>query len=106
MAKPFPSEFRERALRLVDDRLRADPDVRVSSVAREIAPRLGISPGTLERWWHKANPGPIKKAVVSEDVLAENKRLKREIAELRRANEILKLASAFFAAELDRPGTK
>jgi transposase len=34
---------------------------------------------------------------------AEIKRLKREVAELRRANEILKAASAFFAAELDRP---
>ena len=106
MPKPFPPEFRDRALRLVDDRLRADPDVRVSSVAREIAPRLGISPVTLERWWHKANPDPLKTAAVSEDLLAENKRLKREIAELRRSNEILKLASAFFAAELDRPGTK
>lgn len=44
MPKPFPPEFRERALRLVDERLQADPDVRVSVVTREIAPRLGISP--------------------------------------------------------------
>ena len=106
MPKPFPPEFRERALRLVDERLQADPGVRVSVVAREIAPRLGISHVTLERWWQRAHPDPVEKRVVSEDVLAENKRLKRENAELRRANEILKLASAFFAAELDRPGTK
>jgi len=37
---------------------------------------------------------------------AEIKRLKREVAELRRANEILKAASVFFAAELDRPHTR
>ncbi|MBA2414943.1 MAG: IS3 family transposase, partial [Geodermatophilaceae bacterium] len=40
---------------------------------------------------------------LSSDELAEIKRLKRENAELRRANEILKAASSFFAAELDRP---
>jgi len=37
---------------------------------------------------------------------AEIRKLKREVAELRRANEILKSASAFFAAEFDRPATK
>ena len=43
---------------------------------------------------------------MSSDESAEIKRLKREVAELRRANEILKAASAFFAAELDRPATR
>jgi transposase len=42
---------------------------------------------------------------VSSEESAEIRRLKRENAELRRANEILKAASAFFAAELDRPQT-
>ncbi len=46
--------------------------------------------------------GRRRHAVTSEES-AEVRRLKREVAELRRANEILKAASVFFAAELDRP---
>ena len=74
MPKPFPPKFRERALRLVGERLQVDLDMRVSVVAREIAPRLGISFITLEWWWHQAHPDPVEKHVVGEDVLAENKR--------------------------------
>lgn len=64
---------------------------------------LNIARETLRRWFEQAEidvgsrPGP------STDAQAELRRLKRENAELRRANEILKTASAFFAAELDRP---
>jgi transposase len=43
---------------------------------------------------------------VTGELAAENKQLRREVAELRRANEILKAASAFFAAELDRPAKR
>lgn len=43
---------------------------------------------------------------VPSDVEAENARLRREVAELRKANEILKAASIFFAKELDHPSTK
>ena len=60
------------------------------------AARVG-APG---RGWHRRRPG------VSSEESTELKRLRRENAELRRANEILKSASAFFAAELDRPQSR
>lgn len=52
---------------------------------------------------HSSDTG--QKAGVTREEHEEIRRLKRENSELRRANEILKLASAFFAAELDRPGS-
>jgi len=67
---------------------------------------LGIATETLRRWFVQAEVDAGKKPGVSSDEQAQIRRLKRENAELRRANEILKTASAFFAAELDRPTTK
>jgi transposase len=59
---------------------------------------------SVRKWVRDAEagrrPGGVEPAVVES---AELKRLKREVAELRRANEILKAAAGFFAAELDRP---
>lgn len=106
MPKPFPPEFRARALRLVKDRVDSQPDLAVSAVIKDIAPKLGVSDKTLDRWWRQEQIDAGVRPGVPSDVLAENKTLKRENQELKRANEILKLASAFFAAELDRPGTK
>ena len=106
MSKPFPPEFRARALRLVKDRVTSQPGVAVSAVIKDIAPKIGVSDKTLDRWWRQDQIDTGMKPGVPSDVLAENKRLKRENAELNRANEILKLASAFFAAEPGRPGTK
>lgn len=61
---------------------------------------MGVKPETL-RNWIEAESRTASPAAAAESV--EVKRLKREVAELRRANEILKTASAFFAAaELDR----
>jgi transposase len=57
---------------------------------------------SVRRWRRKAQVD----AGTSGSEHAEIRRLKREVAELRRANEVLKAASAFFAAELDRPATK
>ena len=69
-----------------------------------VAQKLGIgSAETLRKWIRQAEvDGGIRPGVTSEES-AEIRRLKREVAELRRANEILKAASVFFAAELDRP---
>jgi transposase len=46
------------------------------------------------------------KAGVTTDMAEENRRLRREVTELRKANEVLKAASVFFAKELDRPRTR
>jgi transposase len=69
-----------------------------------VAQKLGIgSTETLRKWIRQAEvDGGTRPGVTTEEA-AEIRRLKRENAELRRANEILKAASAFFAAELDRP---
>ena len=69
-----------------------------------VAGKLGIgSAETLRKWVRQAEVNAGQRPGVASEDSAEIKRLKRENAELRRANEILKAASVFFAAELDRP---
>jgi transposase len=69
-----------------------------------IAQKLGIGTAeTLRKWVRQAGVDGGQRPGVTTEEAAEIRRLKREVAELRRANEILKAASAFFAAELDRP---
>ena len=73
---------------------------------RRVAEKLGVHPDTV-RFWVKCTPaGQGGRAVLSADQLEELKSLRRENSELRRANEILKAASAYFAKELDRPRTR
>ena len=101
MPRQFPREFRERVLRMVEEAL---PDHETEFAAiRMVASRLGVSPEALRRWRRQAEVDQGTRPGVSSEEHAEIRRLKRENAELRRANEILKAASAFFAAELDRP---
>ena len=71
-----------------------------------VAQKLGIGTAeTLRKWVRQAEVDAGARPGVTSEESADIKRLKRENAELRRANEILKAASAFFAAELDRPQT-
>jgi transposase len=71
-----------------------------------VARKLGIgSAETLRKWVRQAEVDAGARPGVTSEESAEVRRLKRENAELRRANEILKAASAIFAAELDRPQT-
>jgi transposase len=68
-----------------------------------VAGKLGIgSTETLRKWVRRAEIDDGTRPGVTSEESAEIRRLKREVAELRRANEILKAASPFFAAELDR----
>jgi transposase len=104
MARPsrYPPELRERAIRMV---LESKADYRSEYEAiRSISAKLGItSPESLRKWVRQAEvDGGVRQGKTTEEI-AEIRELKKEIAELRRANEILKSASAFFAAELDRP---
>jgi transposase len=76
-----------------------------TAAMRKVAELLGIGTAeTVRNWVQQAEADAGVRAGVSSDESAEMKRLRREVAELRRANSILKAASAFFAAELDRPG--
>ena len=71
-----------------------------------MAHKLGVSSETLRKWIRQAEIDGGQRPGTTSQESAELKRLRRENAELRRANEILKAASAFFAAELDRPGPR
>jgi transposase len=70
---------------------------------RHVAARLGVGAETLRKWRRRSEVDSGSRPGVTSAEHAEIRALKRENAELRRANEILKAASAFFAAELDRP---
>jgi transposase len=104
MARPskYPRELRERAVRLVVESKDDYPSE--FEAIRTIASQLGIgSTETLRKWVRRAEiDGGTRPGKTSEEI-AEIRDLKKENAELRRANAILKSASAFFAAELDRP---
>jgi transposase len=68
-----------------------------------VAAKIGSSPETVRKWVRRAEVDTGAQPGMTSEEHAEVKRLRREVAELRRANEILKAAAAFFGAELDRP---
>ena len=104
MARPsrYPPELRERAVRMVLES-KADYSSEYEAI-RSISAKLGItSPESLRKWVRQAEvDGGVRQGKTTAEI-AEIRELKKQVAELRRANEILKSASAFFAAELDRP---
>lgn len=74
---------------------------------KAVAAKLGIGTAeTVRTWVRKAEVDAGQRPGTTSDEAAEIRRLRAENAELRRANEILKAASAFFAAELDRPSKR
>ncbi|NAZ84186.1 transposase [Kineococcus sp. R8] len=103
MAAPrkYPDELRERAIRMAVD-ARRDPTGRAGAIKR-IAGQLGINPETLRGWVTQAEVDAGDRPGTTTEDAARLAQLETENRELRRANEILRRASAFFAAELDRP---
>jgi len=99
----FSPEVRERAVRMVSEHRgdhRSEWDALVS-----IAGKIGCTAETLRRWCREEASRRAGPAALAGDDRARVKLLEREVKELRRANEILRKASAYFAmAELDRPG--
>ena len=98
--RKYPDELRQRAVRLVLDV--AEDDGSVTSACRQIGEQLGISPDTLRGWVKQRRIDAGDRPGVSTAEATRIRQLERENAELRRANAILRTASAFFAAELDR----
>jgi transposase len=104
IARPtsYPVELRQRAVRMVSESRGDYPSefAAIDAVSR----KLGIgSPETLRKWIRRAEVDGGQRPGLTTAEHEQIKALKKENAELRRANEILKSASAFFAAELDRP---
>jgi transposase len=97
MARPskYPPEFRERAIRMARESQRS-----IAAVAAD----LGINHETLRQWLRQDEADHGSRADrLTTDERQELSVLRRENRELRRANEILKAASVFFARELDQP---
>jgi transposase len=98
----YPKELRERAVRMVAE-IRSEYSSEWAAM-ESVASKLGVgSAQTVHNWVRKAQVDAGQRPGVTSDESAELRKLKSENRELRRANEILKAASAFFAAELDRP---
>ena len=97
----FSPEVRERAVRMVQEHRGEYPSL--WAAIESIAPKIGCVPQTLLDWVKRDEVDAGARPGVSSAEAQRVKDLEREVKELRRANEILKLASAFFAqAELDR----
>jgi transposase len=97
----FSPEVRERAVRMVQEH--RGEYASMWAAIESIAPKIGCVPQTLLEWVKRAEVDAGARQGVPTAERERIKDLEREIKELRRANEILKLASAFFAqAELDR----
>jgi transposase-like protein len=98
----FSQEVRERAVRLVFDS--ANEYGSQWAAIQSIASKIGCTPETLRRWVRQAEKDSGAREGLTTDEKARIKQLEKENRELKRANEILRLASAYFAkAELDRP---
>jgi transposase len=107
MGRPskYNDELRERAVRMVAE-IRPDYDSQWAAICA-VAGKLGIgAPETVRTWVRRVEVDDGKRPGTTTEQASEMAKLKREVAELRRANEILKAAAIFFGAELDRPGRR
>jgi transposase len=104
-ASKYPDELRERAVRMVAEVRPQYPSQWAAITA--VAGMLGIGTAeTLRTWIRRSEVDMGLRPGLTSQMAEENKTLRKEIAELRRANQILKAAAIFFGAELDRPGRR
>ena len=101
MNRKYSPEMRERALRMLAEARPSHPNM--MSAVRHVAGLLGMSPETLRIWQRRYEVDAGVKPGLTTEAAARIKELEKEVSELRKANEILKAASVFFAKELDRP---
>ena len=95
----YPEELRERAVRMVLEHRKEYPSE--WAAIRSLAEKVGTKPETLRLWVRRAEIDSGKRPGFTSEEQERIRALERENRELRRANEILKAASAFFARELD-----
>ena len=100
----YPQELRERAVRMVFEH--QEEHSSQWAAITSIAEKFGVSSETLRKWVRRAETDGGLRPGLTTDERERLKGLERENRELRRANEILKSAAAFFGAELDRRPTR
>jgi len=98
--KRYPTELKERAVRMVGELRREDPAD--NSVISRVARQLGIGVESLRTWVKRADVDAGTRGGLSTTEHEELRDLRKEVKELRRANDILRAAASFFGAELDR----
>ena len=94
----YPSELKERAVRMVRDLQRADPQDK--NVISRVSRQLGVGAESLRTWVKLAEIEEDKRSGMNEAERSELKELRKEVKELRRANDILQAAASFFGAQL------
>ena len=99
--RKYPSELRERAVRLVVEARAEDPGLSLNAAVQRIGGRVGVNKDTLRGWAKQAEVDSGRRPGTTTSDAAEIKVLRHEVKELKRANEILLAASSFFARELD-----
>jgi len=95
----YPQELRERAVRMVFEHRSEYPSE--WATLRSLAEKFGMTPETLRHWVRRTEVDGGRRPGITSPERERIRELERENRELRRANEILKAASAFFARELD-----
>ena len=100
-ARRYYKAQKDQAVRLVRQ-LREETGLKQGAVQR-VARQLGFGVETVRKWVNQADIDDGVRPGTTTEENAKIRRLEQEVRELRRANEILRSASAFFAAELDRP---
>ena len=100
----YPAELRERAVRMVLEHAQEYPSQWAAITS--IAEKLGVNKETVRMWVRRVEVDSGRRPGLTTDERERLKKLERENRELRRANEILKSAAAFFGAELDGRHTR
>ena len=106
--RKYTEELRERAIRMVRETVNDNPGLAHKRACQQVGDQLGIPGATLRNWFRSgvADAVALQVGASGRDPQARIVELEKENRELRRANAILRSASAFFAAELDRPSLR
>ena len=99
--RKYPQELRERAMRLVAEARKEDPQLSLHQAVLRIGQRVGVNADTLRGWCKQAAIDAGERSGTTTSDASKISQLEQEVRELKRANEILLAASSFFARELD-----